>query len=197
MWFTPTLSCCYFLGHSHPSRLKPTRKKGIYLVGNVVIFKLCGYISFDTTDIFRDISENQKSRVLRPPLVELTPTHQELYYVVQWAIMNSRTNFQLSGILSPEWCVCLILLGYITYRGVSIVSFKVGRHYWKMVDDYNKSDFIFLRFLVKIRSSPRFEFPIVAPLMITPYTINYWSTRIRPDTPGFWLCVLDICRSWN
>lgn len=50
-----------------------------------------------------------------------------------------------------------------------------------MVDDYNKSDFILLRFVVKIRSSPRFEryckmdnlfyeFPIVAPLMITPYT---------------------------
>lgn len=50
-----------------------------------------------------------------------------------------------------------------------------------MVDDYIKSDFIFLRLVVKIRSSPRFElyckmdnlfyeFPIVAPLMITQYT---------------------------
>lgn len=52
------------------------------------------------------------------------------------------------------------------------------------MDDYNKSDFIFLRFVVKIRSSPRFEryfkmdnlfyeFPIVAPLMITPYSTYY------------------------
>lgn len=61
-----------------PLRLRPKYQNGTYLVEHFVGFKLCTFIIFDTTHIFRDISEIPLKVMFRNlPLFELKPNLQD------------------------------------------------------------------------------------------------------------------------